>query len=258
MTKEQTLKVSSDTEIRILPTEALEPDPANPNEMKDEDFELLGESLDEDGMVDVLQAVPLEDGKYRIVGGEHRWRQAKRKGWPEVPVMVLLGEKWQNEDYRRSTMVKLNILHGDMSPRKFFDLWMDMSGRWKEENLGRMMGFAKEEKLQKLIGEYRKKLKDAGVSGEQMAEFDKKSKKAKTTDDLRNIINTITENNEKHGRRKWMVMSIEGQEHLYVECDNRLWKTLTEIGDAVQAKGIEMPEVFYQALQDWKKLPCLK
>ena len=255
---EQVLKITDDAEIRILPIDSLEPDPANPNEMKDEDFELLGESMDEDGLVDVLQAAPVDDGKYRIVGGEHRWRQAKRKGWKEVPVMVLLGERWQNEDHRRAMMVKLNILRGGMSPRKFFDLWMEMSGRWKEENLGRMMGFAREEELQKVIGEYRKKLKEAGVSGEQLADFDDKAKKAKTVDDLRNIINTIMADNEKHGRRKWMVLSIEGQEHLYVECDNRLWKVLTEIGETVQNKGIEMPEVFYQALRDWKKLPCLK
>ena len=251
-------QISSEAEIRILPIDALEPDPANPNEMKDEDFELLGESMDEDGLVDVLQVVPVEDKKYRIVGGEHRWRQARRKGWPDVPAMVLLDEKWQDEDYRRAMMVKLNVLHGELSPRKFFDLWVNMSGRWKEDSLGRMMGFARKEALQKMIGDYRKKLKEAGVSGEQLAEFDEKTKKAKDIDDLRNIINTIIATNEKHGRRKWMVISIEGQEHLYVEADNRLWKVLTEIGSAVQAKGIEMPEVFYQALHDWKKLPCFK
>jgi hypothetical protein len=257
MSDTKSFKVSDDAEIRMLAVELLEPDPANPNEMNDEDFELLGDTMEEDGVVGVIQAVPI-DGKdeYRIVGGEHRWRQAKRRGWKTLPVMVLSGNKWQDDDYRRAMMVRLNTLHGELNPRKFFELWTDLSGRWKEGHLQRSMGFARSGKLQELIGEYRKRLRASGVSGEQVAEFENKAKKAKTVDDLRGILDTIMEDNERHGRRRWMVLSMEGQEHLYVECDSRLWKVLTELGEAVQAHGIDMPEVFFQALHDWRDLPC--
>jgi len=146
---ENRFKLSDDAEIMVVPVDKLVANSKNPNSMSDHEFDLLTESLDEDGMLDVLQVVPRDDGNFLIVGGEHRWKSAKVLGWETIPAVVLSGEKWKDQDRVDSTMVKLNVLRGSMSTNKFFELWRDLSGRHKEDAVQKMLGFSKKENLEK-------------------------------------------------------------------------------------------------------------
>ena len=64
----------------------------NPNQMKDKEFDRLVKEIDESGMIDPIQVVPLDSGKYRIMGGEHRYHACKLLGYETVPSIVLTGE----------------------------------------------------------------------------------------------------------------------------------------------------------------------
>jgi len=58
-----------------VPIDSLEPDPLNPNEMDDVQLDMLREDINAWKFDEPIQVVPIPEaeGKFRIVGGEHRW-----------------------------------------------------------------------------------------------------------------------------------------------------------------------------------------
>jgi len=72
-------------EIKYIPTDSVSPNNYNPNRQTEQDFELLVNSIREDGFTQPVVAVDVE-GKTIIIDGEHRWRAAKTLGIDEIPV----------------------------------------------------------------------------------------------------------------------------------------------------------------------------
>ncbi|MCR5141787.1 MAG: ParB/RepB/Spo0J family partition protein [Ruminococcus sp.] len=67
----------------------LEPDPDQPRTNFDE--EKLGELSDnirEHGILQPILVRPMDNGSYRIVAGERRWRAARKAGLTEAPVVI--------------------------------------------------------------------------------------------------------------------------------------------------------------------------
>lgn len=76
-------------EYRVIPVDLLRPHPDNPNEG---DEQALADSIDENGFFGACTVWPHpdEEGAYQILGGEHRWREACRRGQLELPCLVQL------------------------------------------------------------------------------------------------------------------------------------------------------------------------
>jgi ParB family transcriptional regulator, chromosome partitioning protein len=76
-------------ELRELSLDSILPDPAQPRRRFDEEGlrELAG-SLGECGVLQPVLVRPLDDGSYRLVAGERRWRAARLAGLPSVPALV--------------------------------------------------------------------------------------------------------------------------------------------------------------------------
>ena len=64
------------------------PNEWNPNRQSDHDFELLLKSMSEDGFTQPVVCIQAEDGRIKIVDGEHRWRAAHTLGFDEIPVVI--------------------------------------------------------------------------------------------------------------------------------------------------------------------------
>lgn len=64
------------------------PNEWNPNRQSDHDFELLLKSMTEDGFTQPVVCIRTEDGRVKIVDGEHRWRAAHSLGFDEIPVVI--------------------------------------------------------------------------------------------------------------------------------------------------------------------------
>ena len=64
------------------------PNEWNPNRQSDHDFELLLTSMTEDGFTQTVVCIRTEDGRVKIVDGEHRWRAAHSLGFDEIPVVI--------------------------------------------------------------------------------------------------------------------------------------------------------------------------
>jgi hypothetical protein len=101
--------------------------------MNDSQFNLLVAKVEEEGFTDPIKVCPAtsdeirENGwdqsktHYWIWAGEHRWKYARIKEMIKVPCVVYEGEEW-NEAAQKLRMVRDNMVHGIMDPRKFTDL----------------------------------------------------------------------------------------------------------------------------------------
>ena len=78
-------------EFMDLDIEVLDASDWNPNQMDDKQFDRLVREIDESGMIDPIQVVPTDDGRYRIIGGHHRTNACKLLGYETIPCIVLNG-----------------------------------------------------------------------------------------------------------------------------------------------------------------------
>jgi ParB family chromosome partitioning protein len=85
-------------EVVEIPIDKIVPNTWNPNVMDDETFNRLAEEIQDVGMIDPIQVVPIEgeEEKYMILGGEHRWRVMKVLGYETIPCIVLTDEKFHH------------------------------------------------------------------------------------------------------------------------------------------------------------------
>lgn len=85
--KNQQLKA---LDVQYITHDKIVPNTYNPNRQSEDEFELLRRSMTEDGFTQPIVCVKHEeqDGMYRIVDGEHRWRCSKELGYAEIPIVV--------------------------------------------------------------------------------------------------------------------------------------------------------------------------
>lgn len=70
--------------IVYVAVSVVKPNSYNPNQQNDHDFELLKQSMREDGFT---APIVVQEGTNEIVDGEHRWRAARDIGITEIPVV---------------------------------------------------------------------------------------------------------------------------------------------------------------------------
>ena len=80
------------TEVQVKKTlriTEIEPNREQPRKnFSDEAITALAESIRDHGMLQPILVRPMEDGSYRIVAGERRWKAARMLGLDEVPVNI--------------------------------------------------------------------------------------------------------------------------------------------------------------------------
>lgn len=69
--------------------DSIRPNSFNTNYVSPENEEKLVNSIERHGLVKPIICRELKDGTLEIIGGEHRWKVAKRLGYKEVPVVNL-------------------------------------------------------------------------------------------------------------------------------------------------------------------------
>lgn len=75
--------------IQTLRISYIEPDKNQPRKNFDEErLQELADNITEHGILQPILVRPLDNGSYRIVAGERRWRAARLAGLTEVPVII--------------------------------------------------------------------------------------------------------------------------------------------------------------------------
>lgn len=215
-------------DLRHIPIDLITPNAWNPQGQDEVTFQRLVDEIRDVGFLDPLEVVPLDDGTYRIIGGEHRWQAAKVIGMDELPCSVLVDSKWQDEDLQKFVTVRLNVLKGKLDPEKFAKLYGEMARKYGAEALQQLMGYTDSKAFQKIVGDVKRGLKK-GLPKDLQDEFDEKAKEAKTVEDLSNILQHLF---AKHGdtvNMSFMVFTFGKQEHVYIQMNRETKKALDKV-----------------------------
>lgn len=106
--------------------ELLKPNPLQPRmKFDDRAIDELAKSIRETGIVQPILVVP-EDGQYKIIVGERRWRAAQKAGLKKIPVMIrnLAPEK------QLEISIIENIHREDLNPMEIAQAYQKMSSEW--------------------------------------------------------------------------------------------------------------------------------
>jgi hypothetical protein len=220
-----------------IPIESLQANPMNPNSMTDAEFNMLYDNMETVGFVDPAFVRANPDGTYRIIGGHHRVEVARLLGYEKVPCTIIDDPEF-TEDEEKFQMVRMNVIHGKMSPQKFADLYNSLSGKYAEQVLADSFGFASEEEFQKLIAGIKK-----GLPKTMQKEFVEAAKEIKTIDGLTTLLNhmfTTYGDTLPHG---FMILDFGGKDSVWVRLDAKTKKHLDALGQLVVLNDRTMDDV---------------
>lgn len=83
------IKKSKDGDITNIKMSLIEPNKKQPRRhFDDEKISALSKSITEHGLIQPIIITPSENGMYKIVAGERRWRAAKKAKLKEIPAVV--------------------------------------------------------------------------------------------------------------------------------------------------------------------------
>jgi len=198
---------------RMLPIKMLEPSSYNPNEMSDAQFNLLYDNIRKVGITDPILVRSVGKDRYRIVGGAHRYKVAEMMGFKEVPCTVLDGKDF-SEDEEKFQMVRHNVIHGKMSPRKFMELFQSLSKKYSDEVAAESFGFASEEEFKRLI-----KTTAAGLPKEMQDQFKEAAKELKTIDELAKLLNHLFSTFGDTLPYGYMIFDFGGKESIWLRIE---------------------------------------
>ncbi len=231
-----------DMEVVWMDPDDLVPNVDNPNQQDDRTFNALVDSIQTEGWTVPITAVEMEDGKFEIVGGEHRWRAARVLG-VKVPVISLPPDEF-DKDRRDWNVVKDNILRGDLNPEKFSRLFKRMSEKYDAEVLKSLMGFTTEDAFQKVFRSVVAQLPPSL----QQALLDAQDE-IKTIDDLSIVLNRLFHEFGDTLDSNMMVFSWAGKEVMWIRADARLWKVAQGIAAQVAREHGDMTKTMGDILE---------
>jgi len=162
-----------------LDIEEIVENPWNPNEQDPIVFNELVYDIENEGFDEPIQVVHLSEedpeyakGKrYRIIGGEHRFKAVKVLGWETIPAVL---KDYVTEEEQKIKTVRRNTLRGELNRKKFTQLVNSLDRR-RDEELALALGMQSKEGLEKFLvseeGKYSPDLAEqmAGVKREETA-----------------------------------------------------------------------------------------
>lgn len=99
--------------VMLVRLSLVEPDKRQPRKkFDDEKLGELADSIRRHGIIQPLLVRPLENGGYRIVAGERRWRAARLAGLSEIPVVV---RELDNMQTMQIALIE-NLQRADLTP----------------------------------------------------------------------------------------------------------------------------------------------
>lgn len=240
-------------QLKMLPLSSLVKNSWNPNQMSKAAFERLKTEIADVGFAEAITVIPLDDGKYLIVGGEHRFQAVYELGWTHIPAVILTGKKWANQDLQKLVTVRLNVIKGKLNPTRMAQLYTEMAHKYGEDALKDLFAFTDEHAWASVLKGVRKGLAQAGLDKGALAQFDVEAKEAKSVEDLGKIINSLFHRYGDTVAQSFMVFTFGGKKHLYVQCSEEMWKGLSKITRYCKDHRVDINEIIGPAVEDAHK-----
>lgn len=216
---------------QFVAVDLLEANPLNPNEMSDQEFNLLVDNIEKMGLTDPILVRPLEGGRFRIVGGHHRWEVAKLLGFTEVPCTVVTDPTF-DEDQEQFQVVRMNTIRGKLSPAKFLQMYQSLSPKYADEVMAESFGFATEEEFKKLLASVKSTLPKELVNA-----FEQAQTELKTIDDLSRLLNRLFNTYGSTLPYGYMLLDFGGKDSIWLRMEPQTKKALLALCDLCVQKS---------------------
>jgi hypothetical protein len=244
-------------EFKWIPIDSIVPNGWNPNTQDDITFNVMQDEIAQVGFIDPLEVVPLDDGTFMILGGEHRWRAAKNLNHEEVPCVVLTDEKWRESDLQKFVTVRLNVIHGKMDPDKFVALYNEMAAKYGAESMQRLMGYADTRQFEKMVSWVKKGLAKS-LPKEMSKEIEEKTKDIKTVQDLERIIQELFAKYGDTVNQSFMIFTYGKQQHIYVAMDAKMRKAMDKAMECCRLMGTDMNDFMRPVVEDFVRKAAIE
>ena len=100
-------------DIQNIKMSLIEPNKKQPRSKFDaEKINALASSIEEHGVISPIIITPLDNGMYKIVAGERRWRAAKKAKFKEIPAIV---RKYNDEQVAEIALIE-NLQRENLNP----------------------------------------------------------------------------------------------------------------------------------------------
>lgn len=238
----------SPVQFKFIPINDIEKNSWNPNQMTQEELDRLSEEIEDVGFIDPLEVVPLNTGKFRIIGGEHRYIAAQELGLEALPCMLLTGARWQDVDLQKLVTVRLNAIKGQLNPEKMAVLYHQMAKKYGEESLQNLFAFTQDDAWKKLVSQIKQGLSQAGLPQERQREFGDKAKEAKTLKDLERILNEMWSSYGDTVSQSFMIFTYGTREHIYVAMGKQMRDAMKKVMKHCEAEGKDINSVLGPAI----------
>jgi hypothetical protein len=206
------VEVSQDVKIVLIPIGDIQLNDWNPNELSDVMFNRLVSDINELGFLQPILVTPLEEeGKFRLVDGEHRYECARLLDYQKVPAVILSGEFAKDEMRQKMQTMRMNMIRGTVDKRKLMALVTDLVKKMPIEDVAEGMAFDDVDGLRAMIEDVR-----ATLTPEMKKEFDKAKDEIKTVDDLSLVLNRLFARYGNTLPYNYMILDFGGKEHVWV------------------------------------------
>lgn len=232
----------------------------NPNKETAETFNLLYESIDDLGLVENIQVVPLvaeleeafnededkekvrelinQGKKWLILHGSHRFEAARLAGkeaLPEIPAVILE----PTDVYRKVAMAfRMNNIKGqwdlDTLPDFYNKLARNVPG-WGEQTVRDMMGVSNQKELQKLIDRTKKDLPP-----EMQQALEAAREEIKSIDDLSKVLNTLFSRYGEDLTYGFMTFTWGGKIHTMIRLTKDTNQMLAHVKQFAREQNVDM------------------
>jgi len=211
--------------------------------MSDGEFNKLCDNITRLGFTDAILVRDIGDGKFRIIGGHHRWDAAKFLGFKTVPVVINRDPEF-DEEQEQFQLVRHNMIHGKLSPSLFLELYKKYAVKYPDEVLQDAFGFSDRAEFDKLIATTKKSLPK-----EMQKQFATAVKEIKTIDGLAQVLNRLFTQYGKTLNHNYMVFDYQGKESIWVRCNPSNLKDMYAVGDLCHKFGLTLDAVVHFLLK---------
>jgi hypothetical protein len=238
------------TKIIQLDVDLIDENEWNPNLMSDAKFNKLTEEIETMGMMDPIQVVPLENGRYRILGGAHRFNACLILGFEKIPAIILDDPKFQDLDYQKLLTTRLNLIHGKMTRDKFSALYEDLAKRHSDEVIRDSMALIDKNEWDQMKKELLINMKELLPPGSPLLDnFEDTVKELRTLDDMTKLLESIFHKKEKGEKfNKILAFGTGGGKVVYFSIDDEIWGALQKLKSIADTTDIKMDEILDKAM----------
>lgn len=235
-------------EIRLVRLSSIKPNRRNANRMTVAKFEALVDNIERHGCTQPLYVRRYNNPKkpqfrYELHDGFHRWKACKEAGLEKVPVVV---QKLNKTDSWKQTL-RMNNLRGELDHAKFKEHLTKAitEGEITFEDAAFELGFEDQDELQLIMESARAELPNE----EAKREFDRRSKKAKTVDEIYSLVMTLLKKYGDTLPANFMIIAAGRNRNLWIKLEPHNFRKFEAIGRICLEQGVSFDSFIVAALK---------